>query len=632
MNQQIIYIAGVYTAPVLRSAQQTNRSVVRHMLGVMLLALALCTFGSVAIGSGVAAASDPAFPILVMGDSYSAGNGAGSYSKPSGCYRSPKDYASLYAAALTRPPYSQSATLTNVACSGDTTNGFFAREHGQAPQINAVNGSYGLILLTTGGDDANFAAIVEQCLVYGTRDGKKCDTYLAAAEKLLNEGTLEARLRHVLSAIHDSASPVATIALLGYPYLEKDKSYTLPGPHHKPVAIGRRLKALEDKGDAIQQRVVSQLDAQDRTTSLVFIATKKLFAGHELSAAHSNPNRWFVAPFSTFSTSTWYHPNPKGWTEEANLLLREPNIPKHMPAPPPQLAPPPPPPPPAQPAPPNEEASVVSLPGSPLTVSVGQLGQCQSSYEGSGDNYFPPDSNIGDCGFFLAFPTAGAGQPPALQGTTWGFNGTAGPHGLDLYRPVSQSPVTGSGTEADPYTQITVFKLLDSEEREDTVVTETTTYVIGATQFTSTYDVKNTTTGPIYFRAIYAGDLYVGGDDFGPSVFEAGPPRFVGGQSPENGAIGGFLETGELPWSSFEEGCWNDTSEETGGRCPGADPSDGGIWHTVETTAEETRAFNELTESMAVDNGVGVEWDQLREVGLPAGHEQAFKITNVYRP
>jgi hypothetical protein len=585
------------------------------------------------IAGSAMAAPGSTFPILVMGDSYSAGNGAGSYSKPSGCYRSSKDYAALYVAALTRPSYSQPATLTNVACSGDTTNGFFAKENGQAPQINAVNGSYGLILLTTGGDDANFAAIVEQCLVYGTRDGKKCDTYLTAAEKLLNDGTLEARLRHVLSAIHERADPLATIALLGYPYLEKDTNYTLPGPHHKPVEIGRRLKALEDKGDAIQERVVSQLDAQDDSTSLVFVPTKKLFAGHELSAAHSNPNRWFVEPFSTFSTSTWYHPNPKGWAEEANLLLREPSIPKQMLLPPPAPPPPPPPPPPAEPSPPaNEEPGVVTFPGSPLTVSVGQLGQCQSSYEGSGDNYFPPDSNVGDCGFFLAFPASGAGQPPALQGTTWGFNGTAGPHGLDLYTAMSQSPITGSGTEADPYTEVTVFKLFDSEEREDAFVTDTTTYVNGATQFTSTYDVKNTTTGPIYFRAIYAGDLYVGGDDFGPSVFEAGPPRFVGGQNPENGAIGGFLEAGELPWSSFEEGCWNATLEETEGRCPGAGPSDGGIWHTVETTAEEPRAFNELTESTAVDNGVGVEWDQLREAGLPAGQEQAFKIVNVYRP
>ncbi len=587
---------------------------------------------------GVADASGSVFPILVMGDSYSAGNGAGAYIAPSGCFRSSKDYASLYAGALKRAPYNQPTTLTNVACSGDTTNGFFATENHQSPQVNTVNQSYGLILLTTGGDDVDFADIVEQCLVDHLRDGKKCDTHLTAAEKLLNDGTLEARVKHVLSAIRARANPLATIALLGYPYLEKDTSFTLPGPDHKPVEIGRRLKALEDNGDAIQRRVISQLNAQDQTNSFVFVSTKKLFAGHELSAAYSNPNRWFVAPFSTISTSTWYHPNPKGWAEEAKLLLNDPSIPKHMRiAPIPVATPPPLSSPPTQPSPPaNEEAGVVSFPGSPLTVSVGQLGQCQSSYEGGGGNYFPPDSNIGDCGFFLAFPAAGADQPLTLQGTTWGFEGMAGPHGLALYTPVSQSAVTGSGTSTDPYTQVTVFKILDYEGNEDALIMETTTYVNGTTQFTSTYDVKNTTGGPVYFRAIYAGDLYVGGNDFGMGVLEAGPPRFLGGENPESGSIGGFLETTGLPWSSFEEGCWNNTSEENDaedeGRCTGAEPSDAGIWHTIETTTQEPQAFNELTEPTDVDNALGVEWDQFRETGLPAGHEQAFTIANVYRP
>lgn len=333
---------------------------------------------------------------------------------------------------------------------------------------------------------------------------------------------------------------------------------------------------------------------------------------------------------------TTYAASQGGLLKEAADWLAAKIIAADTPAAPPQAPPAPAPAPPAQPSPPSGEAGVVSFPGSPLTVSVGQLGQCQSSYEGSGDNYFPPDSNVGDCGFFLAFPGAGPGQPFALQGTTWGFEGLAGPHGLNLYTPVSQSPVTGAGTASEPYTETTVFKLLDDEGNDDALVSETTAYVNGATQFTSTYSVKNTTTDSIYFRAIYAGDLYVGGDDFGTGVFEASPPRFVGGENNDNGTIGGFLESGDLPWSSFEEGCWNDTSEEdeaeNQGRCTGAEPSEAGIWHTVETTTEEPHAFNELTEPANVDNAMGVEWDQLREAGLPPGQEQAFKIVNVYRP
>jgi GDSL-like Lipase/Acylhydrolase family len=324
----------------------STRSAILHRLTCLIL-LAYVTLPLVA-SSATATATSPAFPILLMGDSYSAGNGAGSYLDPKGCYRSDKDYAALYAGALQRAPYSQPTQLTNVACSGDTTNGFFAREKKQAPQLDAVNASYGLILLTTGGDDADFKDIVKQCLVDHIRDGRKCDSHLTSAEKLLKDGTLESRLRHVLGAIRAKANPLATITLLGYPYLEKDTGYTLTYPHHKPVEVGKRLKALEDLGDTIQQRVVSQLNAASNTNGFVFVNTKNLFEGHELSAAHSTRHAWFVAPFTTIVTSSWYHPNPKGWAEEANLLLRDSSIPKQMPIPstPPPSPPPPPPPPP----------------------------------------------------------------------------------------------------------------------------------------------------------------------------------------------------------------------------------------------------------------------------------------------
>lgn len=295
------------------------------------LALTAAVLGS-ALRTTPAQASGSTFPILVMGDSYSAGNGAGGYIGPNGCYRSPNDYAALFADALGRPPYNQSVPLTNVACSGATTSDFFASQHGQPPQSNAVNDGYGLILLTVGGDDVDFADIVKQCLVYGFRDGRKCDSYLSGAEQLLDNGSIQARVRHVLSAIRERASPAATIALLGYPYLERDKSFTLPYPHHRPVAVGRRLRALEDKGDSIQQRVINALNAEDHTDSFVFVKTKRLFAGHELSAGEPAPNSWFVSPYSTASYTTWYHPDPTGWAEEAKLLIEDRSIPKHRPA------------------------------------------------------------------------------------------------------------------------------------------------------------------------------------------------------------------------------------------------------------------------------------------------------------
>lgn len=282
----------------------------------------------------------------------------------------------------------------------------------------------------------------------------------------------------------------------------------------------------------------------------------------------------------------------------------------------------------------EEETGPIIFPGTPMTVSIGSRGQCESSYPLSGGNYFPGDGTLGDCGFFLAFPKAGTGQPKALQEQTFGFSGFAGPHVPNQYVPISQSAVTGAGTEASPYTETTVFKVIDSEEHEDALITETTTYVNGQPQFTSSFDVKNVTKPEtkIYFRAMYAGDLYVNGNDYGTGVFLGGPPRFVGGQNTASGVLGGFQEAPApaLPWSSFQEGCWNEaaTEEESGGRCEGANATDQGIWNDVRNTVDDPEAFNKNVDPAPIDNATGVEWDQLRETGLEAGKEQTFTIIN----
>jgi hypothetical protein len=279
--------------------------------------------------------------------------------------------------------------------------------------------------------------------------------------------------------------------------------------------------------------------------------------------------------------------------------------------------------------------TVVTFPGSPLTVDVGGLGQCQSSYLVHGEvagNFFLGANPLGDCGFFLAFPTARTGQPAGLKGRTYGFTGLAGPgipgdpeEGFE-YTPVGQSAVTGAGTEASPYTQTTTFEVVSGVVHY-LLVTETTTYINGQPQFTSTYVVKNLTSETIFFRAMYAGDLYVNGNDLGTGVFLAGPPRFIGGQNTGSGILGGFVEVPPpaLPWSSFQEAYWNETFE---GQT--VSEGDNGIWHDVRSTANQPRAFNEHIEPLELDNAAGVEWDQFYNegTGLAAHGEQAFTIIN----
>jgi hypothetical protein len=279
----------------------------------------------------------------------------------------------------------------------------------------------------------------------------------------------------------------------------------------------------------------------------------------------------------------------------------------------------------------------VTLPGGPLIVSVGSLGECQSSYSNVGVNFFPPGGTLGDCGFFLAFPEAPVGQPVALRKTVYGFQGAAGPHipgdaegGME-YTFVEQGPATGSGTSGDPYKDVAKYKVRDANTSKDyALITDTTTYVNGEPQFTSNYTVENVTgkggeTAPstsLYFHAIYAGDLFVANDDHGTGVFLGGPPRFIGGQNPHTGTLGGFIEASPA-WSNWQEGFWD-------GPVP-YEPTiaqDMGIWNAVRTSATASSVFNNTIDPNLIDNGAGVSWDDHLASGLAPGTIASYSIIN----
>jgi hypothetical protein len=275
----------------------------------------------------------------------------------------------------------------------------------------------------------------------------------------------------------------------------------------------------------------------------------------------------------------------------------------------------------------------VTLPGGPLVVSVGSLGECESNYPNVGNNFYPASGTLGDCGFFLGFP-AGVGNPAALEqtsktGSVFGFTGSAGPDITDanggvLYTAILQGPTSGSGSTADPYSEITTFKA-SIEGKDYALVTVTTTYVSGAANFTSTYDVENVTgqsipgltpatpAAALHFHAIAAGDLYVADDDHGTGVFLGGPPRFIGGQNNTTGTLGGFIEnTSSLPWTNFQEGEWNSV-----------------IWEAVRDSTAATPVFDDTVDPTLIDNGAGVSWDQfLTGAGLLPGAHATFSILN----
>ena len=111
---------------------------------------------------------------LALGDSYSAGNGLTPYlpgTSATGCNQSVSQaYPELLFALLRQQD--PSASFTFNACSGAQTGeilNYTITPGGKVPpQVSdTVQPSVGLVTITIGGNDADFAAVVEQCLISG---------------------------------------------------------------------------------------------------------------------------------------------------------------------------------------------------------------------------------------------------------------------------------------------------------------------------------------------------------------------------------------------------------------------------------------------------------------------------------
>jgi hypothetical protein len=263
--------------------------------------------------------------------------------------------------------------------------------------------------------------------------------------------------------------------------------------------------------------------------------------------------------------------------------------------------------------------TTTALPGDPLTVYVGQRGQLQAFRAGSDSGiFFAPSSQVGDAGFFLAFPAGFTGEVTPTP-RVFGFQGLAGPGGLEDYTPISQAPTTGSGAPSDPFVQVTKYGVsIDSGATDILVVTQTTSYVNGGQQFHLRWDVHNASGNAVKFKAFAAADFYFDGSDRGTGIYTDGPPRFIGGTNSDTGNSGGFAEVlggGLQPWSAYQALAFGSGANE--------------VWGKIEDSASTTGAtFDNTVGGESMDNAGGTEWDQdATGTGLAAGATRSFEIT-----
>jgi lysophospholipase L1-like esterase len=231
------------------------------------------------MGIGPAYAAGPAY--VALGDSYSAGNGAGNYDANSGnCHRSFSAYPYLWKNA--HAPSSFADTSCSGAVTTDVTN----------YQLGPLNSSTGLVSITIGGNDAGFADAMTVCVTGSDAD---CVNRINQAENYARY-TLPARLDSVYNAIRARA-PYARVVVLGYPHFYDTSAWFCVG------LSDTKHKKINEGSDVLDSVTATRASAH----GFVFGDVRPTFSGHELCSGDDYLHALVVSP-------SWetYHPTALG--------------------------------------------------------------------------------------------------------------------------------------------------------------------------------------------------------------------------------------------------------------------------------------------------------------------------------
>lgn len=277
--------------------------------------------------------TDRPIKVVLVGDSYSAGNGARdangnrNYVAPEGCYRSPTNWASQYVDFLAANGFDP--VYVNRACSGATLQDDIIPE--QIPQIGSDTD---LVLMTGGGNDVGFADIVERCFVAIRRNVADCRARIEAATEAVNSGVITNRLQTALTDIQ-GRSPDVKVVVVGYPHLTNDVDYQLVETRTRPclaippicveevdrIDAGGLVRALATSGEAAQMDAINAANAASASGApfVTFVGIKDHFDGPpehypNPESGSTNPDRWVseAEHFVPFIPAEWWHFNAEG--------------------------------------------------------------------------------------------------------------------------------------------------------------------------------------------------------------------------------------------------------------------------------------------------------------------------------
>ncbi|MFD9698684.1 SGNH/GDSL hydrolase family protein [Lentzea sp. NPDC059081] len=274
-----------------------------------------------ALGITTPAQASYSTSLVVLGDSYASGVGAGDYQDGTAgnCWRSNNSYGEQVAARLRAA--GRLGSVTNVSCSGAATADLSVPFKERPAQLDALKPDTNLVLLTIGTNDIDYASYGTTC-VLSDCTGAPTEATLAKLPQMGSNVTA------LLTEI-DRRSPHARIVVVGYGR-QVSTSDNPPAATLDPICGDGLLTTAERVegnavADGLDATLKSAVTAARRQGAFATYASPfsrpETFEGHALCEAGTPFLRGFdaLAPGQE-GIEAVFHPNVAGQTALASLV------------------------------------------------------------------------------------------------------------------------------------------------------------------------------------------------------------------------------------------------------------------------------------------------------------------------
>lgn len=266
--------------------------------------------------------------MVVAGDSFSSGLGAGNYNPATTVPATEQDYNECYRSGdayyqrLLGLPGLRLASGGFVACAGARTEHVVNtyQYDNQPDQSTLLTSSVDVVVLTIGGNDVDFGGFAKACL-FGACDGTPYNTVINAIEN-----DLPAKLEGAYNTIRNQVGSQTRILVLGYPHLVGPITSVAscdPLDVNEIVAARSVVQHLNQEiHTAVALADVASGSSGPRFEFVSATDADSPFKDHELCT--SEPYFHNLAPLSGSSSALAfesYHPNAKGQDAYAQTVI-----------------------------------------------------------------------------------------------------------------------------------------------------------------------------------------------------------------------------------------------------------------------------------------------------------------------